>query len=635
MDRDRAIANLRGELEQRDSAAAAARTSLAAAEHQSAALKEHIDAATARADALTGMLADRDATIVAVEARLVAQAREFEATHAQNATKLATALRLGREEVDSHRAVVTALQAERDVQSSRIAELEQDLESLHGQHAEATSERQKQAEWDAGQLAELAAQRDQLTERLNSALAEFTIGERQRSVLEAERSALAERSSALLQQVAAAEQGAKTARQMATTLQQTIDMLEERVAETQTRLIESEALRLSEQAERVSAGQRMTALQQQQLSAEHEVVSLRQVLVTLQARVDNAEVQRQDVLAQREALEDRIGALLSEQSDVKETSVAMQRALNAAREEQLRMTAELSRRDEELIALRDELANGGARTAPLEVMLRERDAMLRERDTVLAERARHIESLTSQIETLDATLRQRAARISELEKSFADTEGGPPGSERRADYLEQRVAGQIEKNRELSRLLEERDRELAALTKQRDLNHKSLLVLKQQLDGAREAEERLAVQLRELKAAAKAVPERRHEPMPEQTSAQGPDRVTEDAPLATQPQGLYPAPPDQVDDLQQIRGIGEGFERGLNKLGIYRYSQLAGLSAPEIVWVENHLPTFRGRVERDDWPGQAAALIAAAQGEWPLRGPPEPLPSGSSAGSVN
>jgi len=627
-DRDRAIANLRGELEQRDSAAATARTSLLAAEHQIVELKEHIDAATARADALTGLLADRDAAVAAVEARLAAQAHEFEATLAQNTTKLATALRLGREEVDSHRAAIAALEAEREAHNARIAELEQDIESLRAQYAEATSERQKQAEWDDGRLAELAAQRDQITERLNSALAEFAIGERQRSVLEAERNALAARSSTLLQQVAAAEQSAKTAQEAANTLRQTLDMTEEREAEAQTRLIESEALRVSEQAERIATGQRMAELQQQQLSAEHEVVSLRQTLVTLQARVDNAEAQRQDVLSQREALEDRIGALLSEQSDVKETSVAMQRALNAAREEQLRMTAELSRRDAELIALRDELANGGARAAPLE-------AMLRERDTVLAERARHIESLTSQIETLDATLRQRAARIGELEKSSGESEGGPPGSGRRADYLEQRVAAQIDKNRELARVLEERERELATLTKQRDLNDKSLLVLKQQLDGAREAEERLAVQVRELRAAAKSVPEQPAVGAPEATSAPVSEHVGEEAPLATQPQGLYQAPPDDADDLQQIRGIGEGFERGLNKLGIYRYSQLAGFSPAEIVWVENHLPTFRGRVERDDWPGQAAALIAAARGDWSLRGPHEPLPNGPTAGPLN
>jgi predicted flap endonuclease-1-like 5' DNA nuclease len=88
----------------------------------------------------------------------------------------------------------------------------------------------------------------------------------------------------------------------------------------------------------------------------------------------------------------------------------------------------------------------------------------------------------------------------------------------------------------------------------------------------------------------------------------------------SKPNGLFELPPEHVDELQQIRGIGDGFERGLNKLGVYQFSQLAGLSAAEIVWIEAHLPTFHGRIERDDWPGQAAALMAASEhAEWSLR----------------
>jgi predicted flap endonuclease-1-like 5' DNA nuclease len=136
-------------------------------------------------------------------------------------------------------------------------------------------------------------------------------------------------------------------------------------------------------------------------------------------------------------------------------------------------------------------------------------------------------------------------------------------------------------------------------------------VLKQQLDDARQSQERLASELRALKGpgARPSIPQ----PEPETN------------PIApVEPHGLHYSPPDQVDDLQQIRGIGEGFERGLNRLGIYRLSQLAGLSAAEIVWLENSLPTFRGRVEREDWPAQAAALMAAGQpGDRSLRGAAE------------
>jgi len=167
------------------------------------------------------------------------------------------------------------------------------------------------------------------------------------------------------------------------------------------------------------------------------------------------------------------------------------------------------------------------------------------------------------------------------------------------------LVAQIEKNRELTKTIEERERDVAAALKAKEFNEKSLLVLKQQLDDARATEERLAAQLREVKAASQRAPEQ----------APAPAKIA-----MAKPAGLFELPPDQVDELQQIRGIGDGFERGLNKLGIYQFSQLAGLSAPEIAWIEAHLPTFHGRVERDDWPGQAAALIAASQhAEWSLR----------------
>ena len=179
-------------------------------------------------------------------------------------------------------------------------------------------------------------------------------------------------------------------------------------------------------------------------------------------------------------------------------------------------------------------------------------------------------------------------------------------ADRRGDHLEQRLVAQIERNRELAKIVEERDRDLAAAAKSNELNGKSMLVLKQQLDDARQTEERLAAQLRELKSASQRAPE--------------PESVDGGRPPMSKPNGLFELPPEHVDELQQIRGIGDGFERGLNKLGIYQFSQLAGLSASEIVWIEAHLPTFHGRIDRDDWPGQAAALMAASEhAEWSLR----------------
>ncbi|MEQ1942925.1 NADH-ubiquinone dehydrogenase [Mesorhizobium sp. VNQ89] len=72
-----------------------------------------------------------------------------------------------------------------------------------------------------------------------------------------------------------------------------------------------------------------------------------------------------------------------------------------------------------------------------------------------------------------------------------------------------------------------------------------------------------------------------------------------------QPKSL--AKPKKADDLKAIAGIGPKLEKVLNELGVWTYSQIAGWTAEEIAWVDDYL-SFTGRIERDNWTGQAAAL---------------------------
>jgi len=64
-------------------------------------------------------------------------------------------------------------------------------------------------------------------------------------------------------------------------------------------------------------------------------------------------------------------------------------------------------------------------------------------------------------------------------------------------------------------------------------------------------------------------------------------------------------PVDQHDDLQQIFGIGPLTEQALNELGITSYSQLAELKHHEIQRIADALNIGPGRIERDNWVGNA------------------------------
>jgi predicted flap endonuclease-1-like 5' DNA nuclease len=79
------------------------------------------------------------------------------------------------------------------------------------------------------------------------------------------------------------------------------------------------------------------------------------------------------------------------------------------------------------------------------------------------------------------------------------------------------------------------------------------------------------------------------------------------------PPGL-PGPRDgKPDDLRRIRGIGPKNEGVLNSLGIYHYEQVAALTPAHVAWLDSYLK-YHGRIARDDWVGQAQALVGAEPG---------------------
>ncbi len=62
------------------------------------------------------------------------------------------------------------------------------------------------------------------------------------------------------------------------------------------------------------------------------------------------------------------------------------------------------------------------------------------------------------------------------------------------------------------------------------------------------------------------------------------------------------------DDLTQIVGIGKVFEAMLHRLGIYYFRQIATFGPAELAKVNAELNEFKGRIEHDDWIGQAREL---------------------------
>ncbi|MEO1472210.1 MAG: NADH-quinone oxidoreductase subunit NuoE, partial [Pseudomonadota bacterium] len=91
---------------------------------------------------------------------------------------------------------------------------------------------------------------------------------------------------------------------------------------------------------------------------------------------------------------------------------------------------------------------------------------------------------------------------------------------------------------------------------------------------------------------------------PEPAPAKMVDQDGEEGPAPA----LYTAAPEGGgDDLQKLKGVGPKLEGVLHELGVYTFAQIASWGPDEIAWVDTRL-NFKGRIERDDWVGQAKTL---------------------------
>ena len=123
--------------------------------------------------------------------------------------------------------------------------------------------------------------------------------------------------------------------------------------------------------------------------------------------------------------------------------------------------------------------------------------------------------------------------------------------------------------------------------------------LEQALESGRERIARLEQELSEARAARQAGSE---------GAATGAAAAAAEPVRGTPPPAL-PSPEGDPDDLKKISGIGPGIEKTLHGLGVYHFRQIAQFTPDNVAWIDQRL-RFRGRIEREDWIGQARKLAA-------------------------
>lgn len=104
------------------------------------------------------------------------------------------------------------------------------------------------------------------------------------------------------------------------------------------------------------------------------------------------------------------------------------------------------------------------------------------------------------------------------------------------------------------------------------------------------------------KAAAKEKPKAADKPAEKEPAKAKAPAKADDAPAA-----IFTAPKGDADDLKKISGVGPVLEKKLHAFGVTQYAQIAAFTKADIDKLDEAL-SFKGRIERDDWVGQAKAL---------------------------
>ena len=100
-----------------------------------------------------------------------------------------------------------------------------------------------------------------------------------------------------------------------------------------------------------------------------------------------------------------------------------------------------------------------------------------------------------------------------------------------------------------------------------------------------------------------------------QQAKQAVDEATQPSPSLSAPSAPFVATPDAVqseDDLTRISGVGPALAKKLAAAGFTTFGQIAELSDEQIADLEANVIRFSGRIQRDDWKGQAKDLLQGA-----------------------
>ncbi len=204
------------------------------------------------------------------------------------------------------------------------------------------------------------------------------------------------------------------------------------------------------------------------------------------------------------------------------------------------------------------------------------------------------------VSNLLATAQSRLANFESLEQQVISLEAENAQirhdlamASRETEALKRDAAEMValkEQNRELAHCLE-------SMEESRKQYERDALRYREQYDRSEREGETLRMKLGDIEQSLAELEEQHSEARKEAANRQ-----------PTAPAFGIERPDGEIDDLTEIVGIGKVFQAMLHKLGIYYFRQIASFGPAELARVNAELKEFKGRIEHDDWIGQAKEL---------------------------
>jgi len=341
------------------------------------------------------------------------------------------------------------------------------------------------------------------------------------------------------------------------------------------------------------------ARQRDRLNA--ETASLRTTIEAQQAVVRQHEKTVAATRTELESTSERIRALTkdvftlrSEREDSKAKIATFQTALAKMKQQSLELQSEFVKSKE---FYKRELAKAFEKRKALEIRIDNAKAEHESFSNLLqATRSEH-ESVNRML----ASARARLASLDELERQVIQLEAenaqlkhDASSTRLQIETLERDVAELEElktQNRELARCLE-------SMENSRRQYEADARRYREQAGHSEKESETLRLRLDDVEKTFADMERQQREALQE----------VKQASISTKTNGKT-RPVEERDDLQEIVGIGKVFERTLHDLGIYSFRQIAAFDVTDIARVNAALKECKGRMEQDDWIGQAKELL--------------------------